>query len=119
MLETRNITLDTVLEKEIALETAKKQMQCMTSGGSVNAIGKREGKARDKSGKTCFSCGKKGYFTWDPCCPAKGRKCAKCSNMDILLLIAKEIILHWKVVKTANRKELAMAKMELEDRQTK
>ena len=40
-------------------------------------------------------------------------------NMDILLLVAKEIILHWKVVKTANRKKLAMAKKELEDRQTK
>ena len=40
-------------------------------------------------------------------------------NMDILLLVAKEIILHWKVVKTATRKKLAMAKKELEDRQTK
>ena len=40
-------------------------------------------------------------------------------NMDILLLLAKEIILPWKVVKTANRKKLAMAKKELEDRQTK
>ena len=117
-METRNITLDTVLEKAIALETAKKQMQCMTAGGSVNAIRKREEKARDKSGKTCFGCGKKGYFAWDPCCPAKGRNCAKCSNMDILLLIAKEIILRWKVVKTANREKLAMAKKELEDRQT-
>ena len=106
--------MDTVLEKAIALETAKKQIQCMTAGGSVNAIRKREEKARDKSRKTCFNCGKKGYFTWDPCCPAKGRKCAKCSNMDILLLIAKEIILRWKVVKTANRKELAMANKELE-----
>ena len=52
LLETRNITLDMVLEKAIALETAKKQMQCMTAGGSVNAIRKREEKARDKSGKT-------------------------------------------------------------------
>ena len=40
-------------------------------------------------------------------------------NMDILLLTAKEIVLRWKVVKTANRKELAMAKKKLEDRQTK
>ena len=39
-------------------------------------------------------------------------------NMDILLLVAKEIILRWKVVKTANSKKLAMAKKEL-DRQTK
>ena len=36
-------------------------------------------------------------------------------NMDILLLVAKEIILRWKVVKTANRKKLAMAKKELEE----
>ena len=39
--------------------------------------------------------------------------------MDILLLVAKEIIFRWKVVNTANRKELATAKKELEDRQTK
>ena len=39
--------------------------------------------------------------------------------MDILLLVAKEIIFRWKVVKTANRKELATAKKELEDRKTK
>ena len=39
--------------------------------------------------------------------------------MDILLLVEKEIVLRWKVVNTANRKELAMAKKEVEDRQTK
>ena len=37
-------------------------------------------------------------------------------NKDIFLLVAKEIVLRWKVVKTANR---AMAKKELEDKQTK
>ena len=36
-------------------------------------------------------------------------------NKDILLLVAKEIVLRWKVVKTANRKELPMAKKEEED----
>ena len=40
-------------------------------------------------------------------------------NMTILLLVAKEITLHQNVVETANRKELAMAKKELEDKQTK
>ena len=40
-------------------------------------------------------------------------------NMTILLLVAKEITLHRNVVETANRKELAMAKKELEDKQTK
>ena len=39
--------------------------------------------------------------------------------MEILLLVAKEIIFCWKVVKTANRKELARAKKELGDRQAK
>ena len=39
-------------------------------------------------------------------------------NMAISLL-AKEITLRWNVVETANRKELAMAKKELEDKQTK
>ena len=76
LLETRNITLDAVLEKARAFKAAKQQMQCMMAGTSVNAIGKREEKAGDQSGKTCFSCGKKGYFTQDSCCPAKGRKFA-------------------------------------------
>ena len=40
-------------------------------------------------------------------------------NMAILLLVAKEITLHRNVVETTNRKELAMAKKELEDKQTK
>ena len=40
-------------------------------------------------------------------------------NMAILLLVAKEIVLRRKVVEIANRKELAMAKKELEDKQTK
>ena len=40
-------------------------------------------------------------------------------NMTILLLVAKEITLRQNVVETANRKELAMAKKELEDKQTK
>ena len=40
-------------------------------------------------------------------------------NMTILLLVAKEITLRRNVVETANRKELAMAKKELEDKQTK
>ena len=37
-------------------------------------------------------------------------------NMAILLLVAKEITLPRNVVETANRKELAMAKKELEDK---
>ena len=86
----------------------------MTAGASVNAIGKTEEKARDQSGKTCFICGKKGHFARDPCCPSSKLKKSvlRVQNMDILLLVAKEIILHWKVVKTANRKKLAMAKKE-------
>ena len=37
--------------RRIPLEAAKKQMQCMTSGASINAIGNREEKAGDQSGK--------------------------------------------------------------------
>ena len=110
LLETRNITLDVVLEKARASEAAKQKMQCITTGVCVNAIaiGKREEKAGNQSRETCFSCGKKGHFARDTCCPTKGRKCAKCSKHGKER--KKEIILHWKVVKTANRKELAMAK---------
>ena len=40
-------------------------------------------------------------------------------NMAILLLVAKGITLRRNVVETANRKELAMAQKELEDKKTK
>lgn len=40
-------------------------------------------------------------------------------NMAILLLVAKGITLCRNVVETANRKELAMAQKELEDKKTK
>ena len=40
-------------------------------------------------------------------------------NMAILLFVAKEITLRRNVVETANRKDLAMAKKELEHKQTK
>ena len=52
-------------------------------------------------------------------CPAKGRKCAKSLKYGHFASCWKGIIFRWKVVKTANRKELATAKKELEDRQTK
>ena len=51
LLETRRIPLVAILGKAKASEAAKKQMQCMTSGASVNAIGNREEKAGDQSGK--------------------------------------------------------------------
>ena len=111
--------MDAILEKAKASEAAKKQMLCMTSGASVNAIGNREEKARGPvRKKTCFICGKKGRFARDPC-PAKGRKCAKSLKYGHFASCWKGIIFRWKVVKTANRKELATAKKELEDRQTK
>ena len=58
----------------------------------VNAVGRKEDKTNDQSAKTCFSCGKAGHFSRDPCCPAKGRKCSSwsmygqfavcCRNLD-------------------------------------
>ena len=107
LLETTNISLDAVLEKARALEAAKQQMQCMMAGMSVNAIGKREEKAGNQSGKKCFSCGKKGYSLEIRVVQQKEESV---QNMAILLLVAKEIVLHQKKVETANRKELAMAK---------
>ena len=54
-------------------------MKHMAGAVDVNAVGKREDKTYDRSGKTCFSCGKAGHFSRDPCCPARGRKCSNCS----------------------------------------
>ena len=79
LLETRNITLAQVLEKARASEAAGHQVKHMAGAVDVNAVGKREDKTYDRSGKTCFSCGKAGHFSRDPCCPARGRKCSNCS----------------------------------------
>ena len=80
LLETRNITLAEVLEKARASEAARQQMQFMISGASINAVGKKEDRTGDQVENLCYSCGKKGHFSRDLCCPAKGRKCAKCSR---------------------------------------
>ena len=51
LLEARNITFDAVREKERASEAAKQQMQCIIARASVNAIGKREERARTSQEK--------------------------------------------------------------------
>ena len=79
VLETRNITLAQVLEKTRASETAGQQVKHMAGVSDLNAVGRKEDKTNDQSAKTCFSCGKAGHFSQDPCCPAKGRKCSSCS----------------------------------------
>ncbi len=79
LLETRNITLSQVLEKARASEAAGHQVEHMAGATDVNAVGKREDKTYDRSGKTCFSRGKAGHFSRDPCCPARGKKCSNCS----------------------------------------
>ena len=55
-------------------------MKHMAGVSDVNAVAPRnEDKTNDQSAKTCFSCGKGGHFSRDPCCLAKGRKCSSCS----------------------------------------
>ena len=78
LLETRYITLADVLEKARASEAAGQQMKYMAGGSDVNAIRKKGEKTADHGEKICYSCGKSGHFSRDSCCPAKGRKCAKC-----------------------------------------
>ena len=79
LLETRNIALAQVLDKTRASEAAGQQVKHMAGVSGVNAVGRKEDKTNDQSAKTCFSCGKAGHFSRDPCCPAKGRKCSSCS----------------------------------------
>ena len=79
LLETRNITLTQVLEKTRASEAAGRQVKHMAGVSDVNAVGRKEDRINDQSTKTCFSCGKAGHFSRDPCCPAHGRKCSSCS----------------------------------------
>ena len=70
LLETRNITLAQVLEKTRASEAAGQQVKHMAGVSDVNAVGQKEDKTNDQSAKTCFSCGKAGHFSRDPCCLA-------------------------------------------------
>ena len=78
LLETRNITLAQVLEKTRASEAAGQQVKHMAGVSDVNAVGRKEDKTNDQSAKMCFSCGKAGHFSRDPCCPAKRRMCSSC-----------------------------------------
>ena len=78
LLETRNITLAHVLDKTRAWEVAGQQVKYMAGALDINAVRRKEDNTNNKSAKTCFSCGKAGHLSWDPCCPAKGRKCSNC-----------------------------------------
>lgn len=92
LLETRNITLAQVLEKTRASEAAGQQAKHMVGVSDVNVVGRKEDKTNDQSAKPCFSFGKAGHFSRDPCCLAKGRKCSNysmdghfavcCRNLD-------------------------------------
>ena len=61
LLEARNITFDAVREKARASEAAKQQMQCIIARASVNAIGKREERARPVR-KSMFQLWEEGIF---------------------------------------------------------
>ena len=61
LLEARNITFDVVREKARASEAAKQQMQCMIAQVSVNAIRKREERART-SQENMFQLSEEGIF---------------------------------------------------------
>ena len=54
----------------------------MNCAANVNAyaVGKTAERTEGQAGKFCCSCGKKGHFSRDPCCPVKGKKCTKCSR---------------------------------------
>ena len=114
--------MDAALENTRASEESKQQMQCMTAAASVNAVGKRKEKTRDQSGKTCFSCGKKGYFARAPCCPVKGRKCAKCAKYGHFASCCKGNRSPLESDKDSQQKRARNGKKkkkELEERQTK
>jgi len=91
LLGTRNITLAQVLETPRASEEAGQQVKHMAGVSDVNAVGRKEDKTNDQSAETCFSCGKAGHFSREPCSQAKGRKCncsmhghfaVCCGNLD-------------------------------------
>ena len=97
LLETRNITLLQVLEKARASKAAGQQMKHMAGGMDVNAVTKKENKAYDHSGKTCFSCGKKAISHGISAVRPKGGNVRNARDAAILLRVAKlTVALHLK-----------------------
>ena len=43
------------------------------------------------SEKTCFTFGKAGHFSRDPCCSAKGRKCPSCLMYDHFAVCCRKL----------------------------
>ena len=46
-------------------------MKHMAGVSDINTVGQKEDKTNNQSVKMCFSCGKAGQFSRDPCCPAE------------------------------------------------
>lgn len=87
LLETKNVTLEQALNKTRAWESANLQVKDM-SGVDVGAP-KAQSEAVNlvkpsgdgKRNLVCHNCGREGHIRRDRNCPARGKKCAKCSKI--------------------------------------
>ena len=90
----RTLTLKNVRDTARALEDSERQARSIEGiSANVNKLSlceKPRERPRDTTPKAkppkqstviCFSCGYQGHKSKDPNCPAKGRKCRKCSNL--------------------------------------
>ena len=87
LFEVPNIQLQQALATARAWETARLQASKVVVDAreeSINAVfGRRKEKeTKDKAAVKCFSCGRKGHYSRDPKCPAKGQTCAKCGGKN-------------------------------------
>ena len=93
LLEVNNITLDDAMDKFRKWEASREQASQMVTpsqkpGVGTNAV--EESPGRGTKGKSvCFNCSKKGHFAQSKNCPARGRKCSKCSKYGHYLAAAK------------------------------
>ena len=90
----QTFSLQTLQEIARKYEAVKRQTQSMSlSCVSVNRVDsrrtRRNGRDTTLSGGECYRCGRRGHFSRNPLCPARGKECLKCSQVGHFTNVCK------------------------------
>ena len=90
----QTFSLQTLQEIAWNYEAVKRQTQSMSlSCVSVSRVDsrrtRRNGRDTTLSGGECYRCGRRGHFSRDPLCPARGKECLKCSQVGHFTNVCK------------------------------